>query len=223
MKRKFKWERDVSKLLCLHQDAGAYPISSGQRQGNTLNGWPVHHRVTVIHTAYTSNAQKVLRQTLENVCVSAVELLSQTLLFPALINDPHRSHLSSALFNTLIILHLLGKLDFYETRSSVFEFNWNAVTSGCNMRRGTCYSIHPTMLNLWHTIVLKHWVRKSRVPFVGHPSKKNLEMSKDAYAKNMTLSACFLSNTLLYCLCAFLLFFPEQLISLLYVDCQADK
>lgn len=99
MNVKFKWERDVSKLLCLHKDAGAYPIVSGQRQGNTLSGWPVHHRVTVIHTAYKSNAQKVLRQTLENVCVSAVDMLSQRLLFSAVINDPHRSHISSALFN----------------------------------------------------------------------------------------------------------------------------
>lgn len=164
----FKWERDVSKLLCLDRDAAAYPIVSGQRQINILNGWPDHHRGTVIHTAYKSNAQKVLRQTVENVSVSAV------------INDPHRSHISSALFNTLIILHLLGKLDFYETRSSDFEFNGNAVTSGCNMRRGTCYSIHPTMLKLWHTMVLKHCIRKSWVPFVGHPSIKNLEMSKDA-------------------------------------------
>lgn len=113
------------------------------------------------------------------LCVCGGDVESETAVC-AVINDPHRSHISSALFNTLIILHLLGKLDFYETRSSVFEFNWNAVTSGRNMRRGTCYSIHSTVLNLWHTKALKHCVRKSRVPFVGHPSIKILEMSKDA-------------------------------------------
>lgn len=88
----FKWEKDVSKLLCLHRDAAAYPIVSGQRQGNTLNGWPVHHRGTVIHTAYKSNAQKVLRQTVEIVCVSAVEMMSQRLcLQSSMIQTDHIS------------------------------------------------------------------------------------------------------------------------------------
>ncbi len=32
----FKWERDVSKLLCLHRDAAAYPIISGQRQSQSI-------------------------------------------------------------------------------------------------------------------------------------------------------------------------------------------
>ncbi len=35
------------------RDAGSYPSISGQRQGNTLDGWPVHHRANehlYIHT-----------------------------------------------------------------------------------------------------------------------------------------------------------------------------
>lgn len=143
-------------------------------------------------------------------------------------SDLHRSHISSALFNTLIILHLLGKLDFYETRSSVFEFNWNAVTSGCNMRRWTCHSIHLSMLNLWHTKALKHCVRKSWVPFVGHPSIKNLEMSKRSLSqKHDTLCMLPVKHTFLLFLCIFTVISRAQLriqlISLLYVDCQADK
>lgn len=136
-------------------------------------------------------------------------MLSQRGLSPVF-SDPHRSHISPALFNTLIILHLLGKLDFYETRSSVFEFNWNAVTSGCNMRRGTCYSIYLTMLNLWCTKALKHCVRKSWIPFVGRSSIKNLEMSIRSLSQKHDTSCMLPVKHTFYCFCAFSLFFLKH-------------
>lgn len=41
-----------SKPLVLYcrGDAGAFPSISGRRQGNTWDGWPVHHRRTHTHT-----------------------------------------------------------------------------------------------------------------------------------------------------------------------------
>lgn len=64
------------------------------------------------------------------------------------ITKKNRTCIACAFLSTLIILHLLGKLNIYETHTSAFVFNLNAMTSGYNLRRQTCYSIHPSRLNL---------------------------------------------------------------------------